>query len=203
MLICRCFLLHKDVGNHVEVALLTPFVPVLFPSFALYLIVAFSCNQERVLSLRHHLFALCLSETAPWDLAHTALNALMTHINSLMNRAVLHLLDTPGFRAWIKQTAAQGAPECSTVKRNWCWFGNVGEGCNKARVLKQKGSVWSIFGRSVFSLVMQCEDTILIAHFGWVRIWPSCLWAAAELAPESVIIHFWSVIGIPFSLTHF
>lgn len=105
--------------------------------------------------------------------------------------------------AWIKQTPAQGALEHSAVNRNWCWFGNVGEDCNKACVLLQKVCVWSKFGKSVFSLVMQREDTILIAHFGWVRIWPSCLWAAAELAPESVIIHFWSVIGIPFSLTHF
>lgn len=127
------------------------------------------------------------------------LNALMTHFNSLMNRAVLPFLDTPGFRAWIKQAPAQRALKRSAVNRNWCWFGSVGEDCNKARVLLQKVSLWSMFGKSVFSLVMQCEDTVPIAHFGWVRIWPSCLWAAAELAPESVIIHFWSVIGIPFS----
>lgn len=59
------------MGNHVELALLTPFVPALFSSFALCLIVAFPCNQECVLSLRHHLFALCLSEAPPWGLAHT------------------------------------------------------------------------------------------------------------------------------------
>lgn len=69
MLICRCFLLHKDIGNCAGLALLTYFVLLLFPSFAFCLIVASSCNQECVLSLRHHLFTLYLYDIPPWDLA--------------------------------------------------------------------------------------------------------------------------------------
>jgi len=72
MLICRCFLLHKDIGNCAELALLSPFVLRLFPNFSFCLIVASSCNQERVISSRHHLFAFYLYDRPPQALALTA-----------------------------------------------------------------------------------------------------------------------------------
>lgn len=69
MLICRCFLLHKDIGNCADLALLTHFVLLLFPSFAFFLIVASSCNQACVSSLKDHLFTWYLYDIPPWDLA--------------------------------------------------------------------------------------------------------------------------------------
>lgn len=103
------------------------------------------------------------------------------------NRVVLQFLSTSGCTTWIKQAAIQEALNRSSGNVNWWWFGKTREDCNGAFGLLQKASVWGVFGKSVFSYVMQSENAILIAHFSWIRIWSSRLWAAAGLAIVIVI----------------
>lgn len=184
MLICRCFLLHKDMGNHVELALLTPFCPSPTPQLCIMLDCCISLQPRACIILEAPSLGfvpvwnptLGPGTGGPWVPWWHTLTAW--GIGQLCTS--LELLD---FRAWVKQAPAQGALEPSAVNRNWCWFGNEGEDCNKVCVWLQKVSAWSKFGKRAFSLAVQRGDTILVAHFGWGRIWPSCLWAAAELAP--------------------
>lgn len=198
MLICRCFLLHKDIGNCAELALLTYFVLLLFLNFLfvwlLHLLVSKTAYYPRGAIC---LFCICMTyhhgiwHSWPWRVRwHTLV--------VWCDRVALQFLDAP--RCRIKEAAIQGALHCSSGNGNWWWFGEAGEECNEAFGLLQKGSVWSVFVKSIFSHVTQSENAILIAHFSWVGIWSSCLRAATGLAPKSVIPHLWSVIGVTFSL---
>lgn len=86
MLICRCFLLHKDIGNCAQLALLTHFVLFLFLffEFSFCLIVA-SPLTKSAYYLGGTICLLCISvmyHHGTWHL--WPLNGPMTSINSLM-----------------------------------------------------------------------------------------------------------------------